>query len=39
MTEEYTEEEKEQGWGTCSYCSEEEDECLCNTDDTERFYR
>ncbi len=39
FVEEYTEEEKAEGWGTCSYCSEEEDECGCNTDDTERFYR
>lgn len=36
---EYTEEEKAEGWGTCTYCSEEEDECGCNTDDTERFHR
>lgn len=24
---------------TCKYCDEIEDVCLCNTDDTERFYR
>jgi len=31
--------EAPEGWGSCSYCGESEEECGCNTDDTERFYR
>jgi len=33
------EEEIDDGWGTCCYCDEVEDECGCNTDNTERFER
>ena len=39
MNEEYTQEEIDAGWGSCLYCGDGEEECLCNSDDTERFYR
>jgi hypothetical protein len=39
IEEDYSNEEIGEGWGACSYCGELEDDCLCSTDDTERFYR